>query len=374
MIERQKDNLLGIIKTLYPWKKQILFLVLITSIGTAIITFFLPNYYRSTTIFYAASPDLAKPDMLFGTTSQSMQYYGSSEDIDRIITISNSGDLNNFLIDSFKLYEHYDIDKSKSNAHIKVNKNLLKHLSIQKNKYDAIELSFEDKDKVFATKLCNAARNKIDDIARYLIKSSQSKIINTYESSINTQEKQLKSWADSLQMFRTEYGIYDAKSQSEILSTLIATAESSLANDKAKLEIFQKSGGPRDSIIIIRARISGLQSQLKSLTTNDGTSTMNIQKFNEGLGRVDLYNELYDAASMQLGEERQRYEQIKSSYNSYFPAVHVVEEAAVPIEKSRPVRSVIVLVAALMSLIFSVLAILLIESYKDVNWKEVFHD
>jgi capsular polysaccharide biosynthesis protein len=57
------ENLLGVISTLLRWRKPIIRICLIAGIGTALITWFgLDDYYQSTTVFYAASPDLGKPE------------------------------------------------------------------------------------------------------------------------------------------------------------------------------------------------------------------------------------------------------------------------------------------------------------------------
>ena len=81
-----KENLLGVIATLLKWRKPIIRLCLIAGIGTAIISLFLPNYYQSTTTFYAASPDLGMPDPV-GEMEKYRDYYGEDTDNDRILTI-----------------------------------------------------------------------------------------------------------------------------------------------------------------------------------------------------------------------------------------------------------------------------------------------
>ena len=60
-----RDNLLGVLATLFKWKKQILKVILLAGIGTAAISFFfLDDYYRASTVFYVASPDLFKPEQV----------------------------------------------------------------------------------------------------------------------------------------------------------------------------------------------------------------------------------------------------------------------------------------------------------------------
>ena len=107
-----RENLLGVLETIFRWKKQILRVVVITTIASVIISLFLSNYYQANTLFYAASQDLAKPAAV-GPTPFTPNYYGEGEDIDRIMTIANSGELLDYLVYRFDLYSHYDIDTSK---------------------------------------------------------------------------------------------------------------------------------------------------------------------------------------------------------------------------------------------------------------------
>lgn len=364
---------MGVIATLFKWKKPILYICGITALGATLIAFiFLDNYYKSTTIFNVASPDLFKPEQIFGTSQKDMDYFGTDLDVDRILTIAQSNELIDFLVDSFKLYQHYEIDSTQTKAPYKVRDHFEKLYNVEKNKYNAIELSVEDKDKKFAAAVAKAARDRIDDIASNLIKSSQSKLIQTYNQSISEKETHLKLLSDTLTKLRLAYGIYDLKTQSELMTTLVSTAESNLARSRAKLQELERTPGiPKDTLTYIRANIKGYEEELKSLTSPDSKSNFNLTKFNDGKDVVDLLDEMHTQESASLGLDKQRFTQMKVAYGSKISAIHLMEDAAVPIVKSCPFRSLIILTATLIAFIFSVIGVLLLESYKDVDWKEI---
>ncbi|MDX1942357.1 MAG: Wzz/FepE/Etk N-terminal domain-containing protein, partial [Saprospiraceae bacterium] len=165
----QKDHLLGVVQTLWKWRRPILIVTLSAVIGTAIISLFLPNYFKATTIFLAASPDMAKPELLFGQGNLYRNEYGNANDVDRLLTIAESSELVVFLVDSFKLYDHYKIDRENPRAPFKVQEKFFSLYKIEKTKRDAIELSVEDKDRLLAPRIANAAREKIDALAQQLI-------------------------------------------------------------------------------------------------------------------------------------------------------------------------------------------------------------
>ena len=93
---KDKDNLIGVLKTLFRWKKQLIILCGAVGIGSIIIVLLLPVYYKASTTFLAASPDQAKPELLFGEGNLKTEYYGNANDIDRLLTIANSNELVEF--------------------------------------------------------------------------------------------------------------------------------------------------------------------------------------------------------------------------------------------------------------------------------------
>jgi tyrosine-protein kinase Etk/Wzc len=117
---KPQDNLLGVIKNLYHRRRFIIYTCIAAGVLTAGISLLLPNYYRSTTVFLAGSPDQANPQLLFSQGTREAGYYGTENDIDRILTLAESNELIYFLVDSFQLYEHYKINKDRPKASFKV--------------------------------------------------------------------------------------------------------------------------------------------------------------------------------------------------------------------------------------------------------------
>jgi uncharacterized protein involved in exopolysaccharide biosynthesis len=169
---------------------------------------------------------------------------------------------------------------------------------------------------------------------------------------------------DSLLQVRQRYGVFNPLAQSEGLSQLVAEAESKLYNAQAKLEALQGTSAPRDSIVFLRANIKGYESELKKLNER-----LNI--FNQGMATVEVMRSTQTETSEQLAEDKERYKQIKAAAASDIPALLVVEPAPTPLIKSRPKRALIVLAATALAFVFSVIGVLILDTYKDVNWREI---
>lgn len=363
-----QDNLLGVIGTLYRWRKPLIALCLLAATGTAGISLLLPNYYQAGTIFFAASPDQTKPELVFNRSmAMRMEYYGNSGDIDRLLTVAESSELVNFLVDSFDLYRHYKIDPKQQKASFLMQEHFFSLYKVKKTKRDAIELTVEDRDPELAAAIANAARNKIETIARRLIRDSQGKTIDAYESNIATKEAFLLRLGDSLAILRNRYGTYNVVAQTETLTEQLSESLAMFTRDSVRLRVLQANARvPRDTVYMLEAKVAGLRQEVNVLKGE-------ISRLNSGISTIYNLEKQFAEANQILGEDRERLKQWKAANTSAAPAVLLIEAATPPVIKSRPKRSILVFAATLVALLFGVVGILLFDAYKNINWGEVFN-
>ncbi|MEM6319653.1 MAG: hypothetical protein AAF960_18415 [Bacteroidota bacterium] len=361
----QRENLLDVLQTLFRWWKTIAYVCLGVGIGAALLSLLLPNYYESTTTFYANSIDQAKPGQIFGTSTREVEFYGDDRDNDRLLTIAESNDLKDYMIEKFGLYKHYDINPTGEKAAYKVRLKFNKHYTVTKTKRDAIELSIEDEDKELAANMVNAVRKKVDELAVEVVSKQLQKIQKNLETNITQKEKQLAVIGDSIRLLRNRYGIYSTESQGEGLASQILDTESQLVRAEAKLNAFKAIPTiTKDSLAQIAANVAGYKSQLAVLKERTAA-------YNEGLSQVLILERSERDMSNKLSTEKVQLNQLKTVLNTQISAINLIEAGAIPIIKSRPKRSVIVISAVLVTFIFSVIGIILFETYKDVDWGAV---
>ncbi len=368
-----RDNLLGVFSSIYRWRKAIRNICLITLIGSIVITLLLDNYYKATTIFYPASPELANPELIFGYTSKVTDYFGSDRDLDRLVEISVSNEVVDYMVSKFRLYDHYDIDSTSKEGPHKVRKRFRKLYSVLKNRNDAIELSIEDTDAQLAAAMANAARDKINAIGQRLIKNSQATLLATFEDNMTRKRTELAILGDSLNTLKKFYNIYDAGSQGGQLAQNLTKAESEIIRGRARLEILENNPLiPQDTIQYIKADVRAYERELARLTSpNVKDDRLNLERFNEGLPKVSILGDLHFQGRKQLSYDLERYNQIMAAYKTDIPALQLVEIAETPRIKSRPGRTVIVLASVVAAFFFSILGALIADAYKDINWREV---
>lgn len=360
------DNLVGVLVTLFRYKKPILWATLATAVGTALISFlFLDNYYKSTTTFYPLSSDVFKPEQMFGSSQKDMEYYGGEEDVDRLITIAQSGELYDFLIKKYDLYRHYKIDTTSELAAFKVREAIEGLYEVKKTKHNAIEISVEDKDRRLAADMANAARDKVDEIAQRLVREIQANLIRAYETSFIEKDRVLHGVGDSLMLLRESYGVIDPEKQTEAVTKVSVEAKGNYVRSKAKLDMLK--GNPsvsKDTIALLQATLKGYEEEAKN---ND----VMMKKYNEGYNSVSVLKQIYEQERNQIGRDKQRYTQLKVAFETKVQALKLFETAAVPVVKSRPKRSILVISATLIVFILSLIGALLIDNYSAVNWNEI---
>ena len=177
---------------------------------------------------------------------------------------------------------------------------------------------------------------------------------------------------DSLSSAQLKYGIFDPEAQTEYLSTLVTSTETKLVSENAKLKSYKNSSGgvARDSVAKLTANIAGLQSQLDLLQGRDTSmqSNYSIERFNKAKGTILVLDDSYKKATNTVNFDKELLKTLESAYNLQVPALHVVETAQVPVVKSRPKRTMLVLASTFAAFLFMVIGVLFIESYKHLDW------
>lgn len=362
----QRENVLDVLRLVYAWRKIILGFTLLVTFSSAIISLFLPNYYQATTTFLAANPNQARPEVLFGKSNTGVELYGTDDDMDRILAIAASNELIDYLVDSFDLFDHYRINAAHPKARFKVRMHFRKLYAIQKTKLNALELTVEDQDPELAAAIANAARNRIDVIAEGLVKAGQEATLRSYEENLAIKAQQLKTLGDSLQFLRSTYQIFNTAEQSERLTERMVETQSNYVRNKGRLESMRKNPRiPRDSVAFAEALVEGLKQEVDSLNTR-------LDLLNRGQITIGVLENQYFSANGVFGEDIERAKLMRASLAADVPAVILVESAEVPVIKSRPKRSILVLTSGILSFMFGVLAAFIFTAYRKMNIAQAF--
>jgi uncharacterized protein involved in exopolysaccharide biosynthesis len=366
-MESKSTNLLSLITIIYQWRKPILSFTIFIGVATTIISLLLQDFYAAEARFLAISPEQSRPENLFGGTEQ-IRYYGGEEDIDRLLMIAESNVLIDQMIDSFNLYEHYQINPSLPKSHFKIRKKFSSYYTVEKTDKDAISLVIEDKNPVLAAQMVQYAGFLIDEKAKKLIKDGFSKMIHSMHTGIAEKQFEIKTLSDSLSKTRKKYNLFNTKTQSEIISEQFDIVKSDYISSNARLRNLKTGGNiPKDTIQYLEAETEGLKEALDTLEKR-------VFMLNEGQLTLNELEVRFYSYIEQIAQEKQRLKLLYSAQNANIPAILEMENAEIPLMKSRPKRTLIVVGATIGAFLLSILLVILLDQYKEINWKEVLHD
>ncbi|MGB3800892.1 MAG: Wzz/FepE/Etk N-terminal domain-containing protein [Lewinella sp.] len=357
------DNLLGVLRTLWRWRKPIVLTTVVGAILAVIVSLLLPVYYTGYTSFVALSPEQISIESTFGNNGQRVQFYGTGDDIDRLLSVAESNEVIDYLVDTFNLYGVYEIDSTSTKGPVRVAEELLSHFDIERNPRDVIELTIEDKDPVRAANMARAARQRVDAINLALIRSTHRRNAAGLLREVEDGQRRLDDLNQRLSQIRQESGVYNTETQSEVLATSSSSLDQRIALTEARLEEF-RTRGTRDSITKLTVDLSGLQRSREAI---DGQ----LERLNASIGSIDNMQEERLRTNDELTQSRTRLKQYETILAGDRSTLEVIEEASVPLVKSSPIRWLIVVGVTVLSFVLAVVGALLIDSGRRYDWGRI---
>lgn len=360
-------HLIGVLRSIWQWRKPIIYVTIAGTALAVIISLLLPEYYTGRTAFLTISPDQVSIDGVFGNNNSRIQFYGTGDDIDRLMAVAESDALVDQMVKQFHLYKVYDIDSTKQKAPVYVRREFLGLYDVTKTPRDAIELEVSDRDPIRAAAMARAAREEINKISLDLIRATQERSAEGLRGEVKNREENLEVINQRLGKLRKKSGVYNTAAQSEALAVQTTTMQSSLAKVNAKLAAYRQRGGrgARDSIAKYEIQLAGLRSAQTNLDSQ-------LVRLNQSIGSIENLEEEREDLNDALSEDRIRLKQFETILRSEQRALEVVEEAKVPVAKSYPIRSLMVIGAMMFSFIVAVVGAILIDTARQYNWEGIF--
>lgn len=346
-------SLLGLWPIINRWKKPVstaVFLALVVSIIVALI---LPNIYKSTAVFFPTNPQTTDPDRI-ATEGSKLDLDGRTEDLDRIITIGQSQPVADLIIKRYHLYERYDVGQpGDEKADNSVLREFSSNLDIVHNERDAIELTFQDKDKHVAAQIANTLVQVIDSVNQRLTLENRRNVLGLYQQRYQFLDHEFEQTRRQLLGARRRYGLYGVygmEQQSRYLAREILKVES---------ELGQALGSGASA-----SRIAGLRRALRNLTHSGEDNVINLESFTQGVDSLNLLNLRMTDLQERLVKARGDYETADVAIRGKLSSLYIVQKAYPATQKSKPVRWLIVAGSVFLTLALSLVVVTLLELWR----------
>jgi capsular polysaccharide biosynthesis protein len=196
----KNKNLIGFIKVVLKWRTLILIVTALALVGSIIIALIQPDYYKSTAIFYPKNLGSFDRSYLFGNGERDkiQPIFGGKQDVNRVLSIANSTELINEVINKFHIPEHYGYDTTRISWRYKVYREFDKNYKTLKSDLDDIELSVWDQDPELASEIANYFVYKINEIYSSILMDRNKNNAKSITDRVLEFEKEMKSVTDSL--------------------------------------------------------------------------------------------------------------------------------------------------------------------------------
>ncbi|MCW3126719.1 MAG: hypothetical protein JWO03_2377 [Bacteroidetes bacterium] len=305
-----EHNLLGVVRVLLRWKNQIIIVTIAAGlIAAGYSWFFMKDYYRSYATLYPIN--LAYNDRSAIFNLEHIDYYGSKEDVNRVLTIAQSKPIEAYIINGYDLAGHYEINKDKKYYKTKTQKEFEGNYKVIKTDQGAVEIGLYDTDPKLAKDIVNDVITKTDSIFRSSLQGSKKQQLETFTKQLIEKEKAIKEYGDTLAFLGKQYGIN------------------------------VKAGFDKTDII-------------------EGTDPRGVQ----------VYKAIYAKqknALIEYNENSNIKEQIENSLQNDAKSLAVIDAPTIAEKKEKPVRWLIVVTTILLTFVMSIFGALIVDQVQDIR-------
>ena len=307
-------NNVNLIRSCWKWRKQILIATLAAGIAAIVFSspFFIKPKYSSTAIIYPSN----------------IKAYSSESNTEQMLQFLESVDIRDSLIKKFDLYKHWDINPTGKKAYYYASLDYNDAVTIRKTAFESVEIRVQDTDPVMA---CNMVKAVMDLFNKKVKKIQAEKFAESYALSQRMVQHKIRE-IDSLNLLLK--GMH-TKNQ------LINFDEQTTEMIKGYLRTID--GASRTSINT--PEVLSLKKELEA----HGTDFL-------------IIDNQFRQAIKELGELKANEDKAYSDYNSNFSYLNIIS-APFPAQKnSYPIRWLITLSTMLVTVLFSILVIIVLEN------------
>lgn len=268
---------------------------------------------------FISSPMVLKPKykskaVLYPTN---LTAFSSESGTEQLLQFLNSEEIKQNLIKRFDLFKHYGLDSAEEKAFAKFDNMYQSNVKSSATLYQSIEIEVIDESPKFAQQLAYGLISEADKLVENLKKEKVREYISSYSNQLRIKKSEIDSLEAKLKHMRMTYGLLDFKIQAKAISKRMGKGALS-EEDKNLLVGLKEHGG--DYIL--------LQEQL-------GTET-------------GIYKEMKIQHNKNLLD-----------LNGHISYSTIVSKPNLPDQKCSPLRTVIVLVFTLSSLLLASVIILI---------------
>lgn len=319
------------------WKRPLGIITVLAMVASAIFSssVFIPPKFESTVIMFPTSTASVSKSLLSQNPQgkQDLLQFGEEEQAEQLLQILNSDEIRNRVVVKYDLMNHYDIDPNAQYSQTKLFKEFESNIKYKRTEFQSVRVDVLDTDPVMAANIANDIAALVDSVKNRMQQERAHMAMLIAEAEYFGMRDYVQELEDSLNALRA-MGINDYESMSERFTEYYA---------KAILEGNQRA-------------MSKLEEQLATLSKYGGAYVS--------------IRDILEHEKKQLSHLRVKYKEAKVDAEQTLPHKFIVNNAVPAEKKSYPVRWLIVLVSTLSAFLFSLLTIIVVENFKNLDLRQ----
>ncbi len=361
---QSEKTLLDYVYVLVKWRRLILWPVLVVSLCAAVVALLLPERWQADTVLLPSEekPGSIEMSMLLGPTMPGGLggLLGQATPGERLLTVLKSRRVLGAMVDRFDLVDDFDVP----NRDLAI-ETLREIVEAELSRDGALFVQVEASSPQLAADLANALAAELDVVVRQNKREQADELRGFLESRMEAVQGEIETKALHMRRFQEERGVVDLEAQTAAMVELTQHIVQELAMLEVKLGIAQRRLNPdHEERLLLEMEADELRRQLRRAVGDLGGTGV------EQRGRDDAFAALgpplrqwpslgleYAQLSLEMKVAEQvlvflaaQLEDAKYRQAQDAPTLQVLDPASIPEFRSAPGRTLIVLIAAGLSL------------------------
>jgi len=312
---------LNILKTLFKWKTHLGIIVLVSIILAVIFSgpYFIKPRFESFAVVYPTN----------------MTPYSEESETEQMLQFFQSKDIRDKIIEKYDLARRYNIDPSYKYYQTALIGEYQKNVSISKTPFESVKIDVMDTDPQVACNMVNDIINFYNEKVRETHRAKYKEVVDFLGNQLALKKIEIDTTEAHLLVLRKQYELFDYPNQSrEITRGYLRTVDGNNSSNINSKDVLKWKN--------------------------------NIE---EKGGEFVFYNDRYYDLVKEYGTRARDYEEAVKNLTKEITFASVVSKPFPADKKAYPVRWVIIAIAAIASLFFSFVVVMIIDNFHVVTRK-----
>lgn len=254
--------------------------------------------------------------------------YSSESPTEQLIQLLESEDIRDAVANDFNLMAHYEIDSTGRYPLTELHETMKENINIDKTKFESVEIIVMDKDPKMASDIADSIVSKLNKKSLDLLRKKSLEVVIISENQLKLRQAEIDSMQNLMKQISKEYGIVDMEQQIRSLSRVYYEGVSKGAGDGKRLEnVIQAMGAKGFELVGLAENVEEVRKQ---------------------------YNKI-----------KQQYDQSLRDMTKELTYSNIITSPVPAEKKSYPVRSMIVLLSTISTLVLSITLLIIFEGRKQ---------